>query len=124
MNQSERRTYLIKRLLNEKKEYANMKIPANSMEQKTMLRSLMNMRMPGKIDDEFLKIQDEYLQKNNQEKDVVTIEQIERENTLAINENAGENMNNTTQNEQMEKDIFLWQGDITRLKVNLIPVSI
>lgn len=48
MNQSERRRYLIERLLEERKEYQQenkiMKIPAEKEEQNTLLRSLMNVR--------------------------------------------------------------------------------
>lgn len=98
MNQSERRVYLIKRLLNEKSEYSGINISKNSQEQKAMLRSLMNIRMPGVADKEFLEIQDEYLKQTNMDKGIVTIEKME----------------------QMKEDIFLWQGDITRLKVGAI----
>ena len=50
MNQNDRRKYLIKGLLKERPEYENMQIPANANEQKMLLRSLMNIRMPGEID--------------------------------------------------------------------------
>ena len=62
MNQSEKRLFLIKRLLKERPRYSNMQIPADTDEQKVMLRSLMNVRMPDNIDEEFLNVQDEYLQ--------------------------------------------------------------
>ena len=61
MNQSERRIYLIKRLLEERGDCASAQILYGSGEQRRLLRSLMNVRMPGDIDDEFLMIQDEYL---------------------------------------------------------------
>ena len=35
-------------------------------EQKVLLRSLMNVRMPGEIDQEFLAVQDAYLQQINE----------------------------------------------------------
>lgn len=63
MNQSERRIYLVKELLKESKEYSNISIPTDSEEQRTLLRALMNVRMPKPISEEFLKVQDEYLQK-------------------------------------------------------------
>ena len=56
MNQSERRNYLIQKLLEEQPQYAKMQIPGRCEEQKTLLRSLMNIRMPGKIDKEFQQI--------------------------------------------------------------------
>mgnify|MGYP000068428114 CR=1 FL=1 len=46
MNQDDRRKYLIKELLKERPEYENMQIPSDAGEQKMLLRSLMNIRMP------------------------------------------------------------------------------
>lgn len=98
MDQNEKRRYLIKRLLNEKPEYFNMEIPENTIEQRQLLRSLMNVRMPKKIDSEFLDIQNQYLQEINREKQVVSIDGIR----------------------EVKPDIYLWKGDITRLKVGAI----
>ena len=53
MNQKERRRYLIKGLLKERPEYENMQIPSDAGEQKMLLRSLMNIRIPGEMDDAF-----------------------------------------------------------------------
>ena len=61
MNQAEKRAFLIKRLLDEDRRYRSMEVPVDSYEQKRMLRSLMNVRHPKAIDDEFLTVQDEYL---------------------------------------------------------------
>ena len=44
MNQSEKRVFLIKRLLKEQPGFSNMQIPIDTDEQKTMLRSLMNVQ--------------------------------------------------------------------------------
>ena len=44
MNQNEKRVYLIKRLLKEQPRYRNMQIPIDTDQQKTMLRSLMNVQ--------------------------------------------------------------------------------
>ena len=73
MNQSEKRLFLIERLLKEQPRYSNMQIPAGTDEQKAMLRSLMNVRMPYEIDEEFLNVQDEYLRQVNAEKGAVTL---------------------------------------------------
>ena len=54
MNQEDRRKYLIKGLLKERPEYENMQIPSDAGEQKMLLRSLMNIRMPRKMDHAFL----------------------------------------------------------------------
>ena len=45
MNQSERRRYLIGRLLDEQKNSLNVSIPSDTSEQRKLLRSLMNIRM-------------------------------------------------------------------------------
>ena len=66
MNQNDRRRYLIKGLLKERPEYENMQIPSDAGEQKMLLRSLMNIRMPGEIDPAFLQIQDAYLSEENE----------------------------------------------------------
>jgi O-acetyl-ADP-ribose deacetylase (regulator of RNase III) len=63
-----------------------------------MLRSLMNVRMPGEMPPEVLKAQDEYLKARAREKGVVTLSEI----PVA----AGE--------------MSIWQGDITRLSVDAI----
>ena len=102
MNQLERRRYLIERLLEEQKGYwkedKTMQIPAGKEEQKTLLRSLMNVRMPSAIDEEFLHIQDAYLQQVNAEKGIVTLSEME----------------------ELEQELYLYKGDITRLKVGAI----
>ena len=47
MNQDDRRRYLIEGLLKERPEYENMQISSDVVEQKMLLRLLMNIRMPG-----------------------------------------------------------------------------
>lgn len=98
MNQNEKRVYLIETLLKERRKYTWMQIPANVEEQKRLLRSLMNIRMPGAIDDEFLRVQDEYLQQINKEKGIVTLSVME----------------------MLQPDIYVWKGDITRIKAGAI----
>lgn len=98
MNQSEKRLFLIKRLLKERPRYSNMQIPVGTDEQKSMLRSLMNNRMPDNIDEEFLSVQDEYLLQANAEKGVVILSDME----------------------EIQPGVYIWKGDITRLKVGAI----
>lgn len=95
MNQSERRIYLIKRLLEERSDCSGMQIPSGSEAQRRLLRFLMNVRMPGAIDADFLKIQDEYLAQVNDEKGIVELCDIP----------------------EIQKDTYVWCGDITRLAV-------
>lgn len=98
MNQSERRKYLIKTLLNESTSYKGMDIPGEAEEQKRLLRSLMNIRMPKPIGDDFLKLQDEYLKEELEKKHVTTLDELE----------------------ESQPGIYVWQGDITTLKVGAI----
>jgi hypothetical protein len=62
MTQDERRLYLIKRLSEENSHYSFEGLPTDSNLQWLLLRSLMNVRPPLPIDEEFLRVQDEYLQ--------------------------------------------------------------
>ena len=98
MNQDERRVFLIKELLKEDKRYKNIEIPKNPTEQGDLLRALMNVRIPKEISEEFLKVQDEYLQ-----------EEITKKGIVDIN-----NLN------PIQKGIYLWQGDITTLRCDAI----
>lgn len=96
MTQSEKRNYLINYLLRERNETAD--IPKDEYSQKRFLRSLMNIRMPRAASDEFIKIQDEYLQEENARKGVTDIADLQ----------------------PLQKGIYLWQGDITTLKCDAI----
>ena len=98
MTQQDKRLFLIKYLLNEQPQYRDMQIPKSEAEQKRLLRSLMNVRHPKAIDDNFLAVQDTYLQAVNTDKGITDIADIE----------------------QIEDGIYLWQGDITTLKCDAI----
>lgn len=98
MNQQERRIYLIQELLKENKAYREMKIPETSGEQKQLLHGLMNIRMPGLAREEFLKIQDEYLQEEIRRKGIT-----ETDSLVPVRDG-----------------IYLWQGDITTLRCDAI----
>ena len=98
MNQDDRRKYLIKELLKERPEYENMQIPSDAGEQKMLLRSLMNIRMPGEMKHAFLQIQDAYLSEENEKKGIVTLADIR----------------------EVQPDLSIWKGDITRLRVGAI----
>ncbi len=100
MTQKERRRYLITELLKEKSDYADVEIPADEKGQRDLLRALMNLREPLPISDEFLKIQDEYLQQVNKERGITDIADLR-----AAKHNP---------------KLCLWQGDITTLKVDAI----
>lgn len=97
MNQTERRIFLIK-AFREQPKYADMQIPANADEQKRLLRSLFNIRMPEPVSEEFLQVQDEYLQEETARKGITLLEDLSPE----------------------RDNLYLWQGDITTLKCDAI----
>ena len=100
MNQAERRIYLIKYLLTEQIHYKGIVIPQEEQAQKDLLRSLVNVRPPRPVDQEFLNIQDVYL----------------------ITENAKDGIKDLAELSptKLDKRIYLFQGDITALKVDAI----
>ena len=98
MNQTEKRLYLIRALLDERPEYRRMEIPADEAEQKRILRSLFNIRMPGEISDGFLSVQDEYLREETRQKGITALAGLT----------------------PTEPGIYLWKGDITTLACDAI----
>lgn len=100
MTQDERRVYLINYLLKEKIQYRNIRVPKDKAEQEEMLRSLMNVRMPFSISDDFLKVQDAYLKQRNRERGIVEIDGLK---PCAS-----------------DSRLYIWQGDITTLKCDAI----
>ena len=98
MKQEDRLNYLIRYLLQEKEEYQEISVPTELADQKRLLRSLMNVRLPAPVHSEFLKIQDEYLQEEAAARGITRIE------TLS----------------SVSEGIYLWQGDITTLNCDAI----
>lgn len=98
LNQDQRLTKLVEAFKTDSEVYKDIETPKDTDGRKRILRSLMNIRMPGPMDAETLKIQDGYLQERAKEKGIVTLTDI------PITEGV----------------ISLWQGDITRLAVDAI----
>ena len=98
MTQKERRIYLINRLLSEDEQYNGITIPGSEAEQKRLLRSLINIRLPSPIGNDFLTIQDEYLQTAIAEKGIIKLHDLT----------------------PFKDNIYLWQGDITTLECDAI----
>ena len=98
MTQSERQMFLIQKLLDEQPRYKNIAMPQDITEQKQLLRSLFNIRMPGQICDDFLNVQDEYLRE----------------------ETAAKGITDLTELSPVQDSIYLWQGDITALRCDAI----
>ena len=112
MTQEERRIFLIKELLAERPEYQGATIPAQEQEQRQLLRGLMNVRLPQSISEEFLAVQDDYLQEEARRKGIVSLE------SLALSNGAG-SISSLPLAGKAGK-IHIWQGDITRLAVDAI----
>ena len=98
MTQDDRRKYLIAELLKERSEYSNISVPISKTEEKRLLRALFNVRLPLPISDDFLRVQDEYLQEEIAKKGITNIEDLA----------------------PVKPDVYLWQGDITTLKCDAI----
>ena len=98
MTQAQRRLFLIRSLLNEKTEYRDMDIPAEPDSQRQLLRGLMNLRAPQNADADFLKMQDAYLQGENEAKGITDVADLT----------------------PVQPGLYLWQGDITTLKCDAI----
>ena len=100
MTQDERREYLIQYLLKEKIPFGRQNIPTDKQGQENLLRSLMNVRPPRPISNDFLKIQDEYLTERNIERGITDVD------TLAP--------------VKSDSRLYIWQGNITTLKCDAI----
>lgn len=98
MTQAERRIYLIKKLLAEQPRYQELSVPADTAEQKRLLRSLMNIRAPRPVGQDFLAVQDEYLREELAQKSAAGFADLT----------------------PVSEGIYLWQGDITALRCDAI----
>lgn len=98
MTHTEKRLWLIKYLMSENKRYAGLEIPQNAREQFNLYRSLVNVRMPEAISEEYLKLEDEFLKEEIAEKGVTHLSDLT----------------------SVDEDIYLWQGDITLIDADAI----
>ncbi len=98
MNNSEKRLWLIKYLLSEDGRYADIEIPQSAGEQFRLYRSLVNVRMPSPVSDEYLRIEDEYLSELNENKGITRLSDLT----------------------PVKEDVYIWQGDITSLACGAI----
>lgn len=96
MTQKERRLWLIKALLAESGEA--VEIPAGEETQKRLLRALLNVRPPVPPGEEFLRVQDAYLQEETRRKGITDYRDLR----------------------PVQPGIYLWQGDVTTLKCGAI----
>ena len=98
MTQAERRIYLITALLKEQPQFSKIEIPCDEQKQKTLLRSLLNIRMPRPVTEEFLTVQNAYLQEETRRKGITVLSDLV----------------------PVQEEIYLWCGDITTLKCDAI----
>lgn len=98
MNQEERLGYLVEKFKEDSVEYRDLETPRDGEGRQRVLRSLMNIRMPGEMAEDVLAVQNDYLKERAREKGVVTPKDI-----------------------PVVRDVIsIWQGDITRLAVDAI----
>lgn len=98
MDQKERRTYLLNYLLAENPQAGIGRIPDDEKEQKALLRGLMNIRMPQPVSSDFLTVQDAYLKEEIASDGIVEMADLV----------------------PLQSELYLWQGDITRLKCDAV----
>ncbi|MBQ6100715.1 MAG: protein-ADP-ribose hydrolase [Bacteroidales bacterium] len=84
---------LIKTLIDEDPQFSELQIPNDLQDKRDLFRALRNVRWPKPISEEFLRLQDEELQEQLNEKGIVELPDVPMQ---------------------------IWQGDITRLKVDAI----
>ena len=98
MTHEEKRVYLIKSLLAEQPRYGSVEIPSDEQGQKDLLRSLMNVRLPAPLSDEYIGIESDYLKEEAAAKGITRLADL----TPA------------------EDGVYLRQGDITTLECDAI----
>lgn len=96
--QDQRLDYLVDAFKKDSVQYKELETPKETEGKRRILRSLMNIRMPRKMDKAVLSVQDEYLQERVRENGIVELDDI-----------------------PMIRDrMSIWQGDIARLAVDAI----
>ena len=98
MTQEQRLDTLVEAFKADSVQYKDLQTPEDNEGKRRILRSLMNIRMPRKINDSILAVQDEYLQARVREKGMVSLADIP----------------------EIKNGMSIWQGDITRLAVDAI----
>lgn len=89
---------LIQYLISERPDLADLEIPADESDQFRLYRSLVNIRPAGKVNTEYLQAENDFLQKIIQQKGITDIADLQT----------------------VEKNIYLWKGDITTLKCDAV----
>jgi O-acetyl-ADP-ribose deacetylase (regulator of RNase III) len=98
LTQEQRLDTLVEAFKADSVQYKDLQTPEDIEGKRRTLRSLMNIRMPRKLDDSVLAVQDEYLRERIRENGIVTLSEIP----------------------VIRDGMSIWQGDITRLAVDAI----
>ncbi len=107
MTQKERLDFLVEEFKADSIRYRDLETPEDTVGKKRILRSLMNIRMPGQMDARVVEVQDEYLKERIRENGIVTLPEIP---TIAEQGSS----------HPFADKLSIWQGDITRLSVGAI----
>ena len=102
---------LIRYLIDENPEYSSIEIPETEQGKRDLFRALCNVREPKPVSEEFLRLQDEELQTQLQEKGIVDLTKLSTLNSP---------LSTTLNSKPSTLNYILWQGDITRLNVDAI----
>lgn len=106
--QEERLDYLIHEFKEDSGQYRDLEVEEGYENKRMLLRSLMNIRMPREMAEDTVKVQDEFLMQEAEEKGIVTLSDIQ---TVKEQYNSSHPYGDK---------ISVWQGDITRLAVGAI----
>mgnify|MGYP005766012255 FL=1 len=106
--QEERLDYLLHEFKKDSGRYRDLETGKDYGEKRMLLRSLMNIRMPGKMNENVVKVQDEFLTEEAREKGIVELTDIPT---------AAEQYGSS---HPYADKISVWQGDITRLRAGAI----
>ena len=98
MTQEQRLDLLVEAFKADSVTYKDIQTPSDTEGKRQLLRSLMNIRMPGDMDERILAVQDEYLRERIRENGIV------RPKDIPV----------------IRDGMSVWQGDITRLAADAI----
>lgn len=98
MTQEQRLDYLVEEFKKDSVQYKDFQTPNDTEGKRRILRSLMNIRIPKALPDDVLAVQDQYLTGRAEEKGIVRLADIP----------------------VIRDGLSVWQGDITRLAVDVI----
>lgn len=106
--QEERLDYLLRKFKEDSVQYKDVEVEGGYEKKRMALRSLMNIRMPKRMAEDVMEVQDEFLKLEAKEKGIVTLRDIP-----TVREQYGSS-------HPCGDRISIWQGDITRLSVGAI----